>query len=121
MEPQKILVVSQDQNDRNLFEEAFQECVNQGVEVFFSSDANGAISLFHKERPQIVFLDETLMGPIDDLWVREGSRVIFISLKGAPKRKGEDFIYKPILKKQVIDKCRTAFCNITRPSPPPFM
>ena len=65
---QKILVATEHKDDLEQLEEILSDFLERGGELLFAKKREEAIKLMKQAKPQILFLDNALVGNSDD-WV----------------------------------------------------
>lgn len=101
----KVLIIDADPAVHEVMEQILQEVVRKGGELLFAHTQAQGISLFEKEKPQLVFLDSSLVGENEDVWVKRGVHVVLMQPKQQTHQKSEDFILKPPKATPVLKKC----------------
>lgn len=117
----KILIVGGSAREKSTLEEILQEIVEEGGELFFTDKREEGMTLLHKENPQLVFLDVSLIGKDVHSWSSEGSHIILMGHPNELQHHPEsDYLMKPLKPRQVLEKCR--ICLGHEPiSQPPLM
>ena len=102
----KILIVDKNKKDRDELEQILQKVVEVGGELFFTSSCDEALKIIAHEHPQLVFLDLSLVGKDEEVWVKDDASIVLICPKDDYQERGEDFIVKPFDPDQVLEKCQ---------------
>lgn len=55
-----VLIVDDEQHIRLLIEQALEELVDEGVDLYTAADGEEALAVVQAQRPQLVFLDVTM-------------------------------------------------------------
>ncbi|HET7726920.1 MAG TPA: response regulator [Candidatus Limnocylindrales bacterium] len=55
-----VLIVDDEQHIRLLIEQALEELVDEGVDLYTAADGEEAIAVVEAQRPELVFLDVTM-------------------------------------------------------------
>ena len=100
----KILIVDKNKKDRDQLEQILQKVVEVGGELLFAVSREEALKVIARERPQLVFLEISLLGEEEGWSATEGS-IVLICKKGDLQERSEDFIVKPFEPDQVLEKC----------------
>ncbi len=102
----KILIISGQRSEREALEQALQEVVEGGAELFVAEKRGDALEIIKNEVPQLVFLDAE--GVDDQGWDHEGVHVVWIYPRGVEGQAGKDCLHKPLKPHQVLEKCRAS-------------
>ncbi len=116
----KILIIEPNQEDQERLEEILQGVVENGGELFFSPDRTSGLELLHKEQPQLVFLESSLVGEKEDEWIHDGVHIVLMRYEGELEQKSEDFVLKPFQETQILEKCQAALSSLEAPPIPPM-
>ncbi|NGX61160.1 MAG: hypothetical protein K940chlam9_00641 [Chlamydiae bacterium] len=116
----KILVVDADLETCETLEQILEEFVQEGGEIFFAHDQESGLSILHKEKPRLVFLDTHLVDEYEGQWLEDGVHIVLMRQKHEPTQKSEDFIYKPLKRSQVLEKCQEVLSRETFAKIPPM-
>lgn len=116
----KILIIDANPHERHELEQILQEVVDEGGEIIFAEKRAEGLALIKKEHPQLVFLDNHLIGENEDEWIEKGVHIVVMREKDEPSQKSEDFILKPLKSHQVLEKCRAALRKEPAPQLPPM-
>jgi DNA-binding response OmpR family regulator len=115
----KILIVENELAAREQIEQILQGIVEEGGELFFTHQREEALSLIKKERPQIVFLDISLIGEDRAVWAQQEGVHLILTLPSTVKPlRGEEWIVKPFQSDQVFEKCHA---YLSREAMPPIL
>ncbi len=118
---QKILVVDDEANIRNLMDQILEVLEDEDVEILFAEDGQEAMDTIESEKPELVFLD-VMMPEMDGFEVCERVKntealedvhIVLLTAKGqeADKQKGmdagaNDYMTKPFRMRTVLNKAR---------------
>ena len=118
---QKVLIVDDEPNIRNLMEQALEKLEDEGVELLLAKNGLEGLETIKSEKPNLVFLD-VMMPKMNGLEVcntvknelrLEGIFIIILTAKGQEldKQKGMDvgadlYITKPFRPKVILAKSR---------------
>ena len=118
---QKVLIVDDEPNIRNLMEQALEKLEDEGVELLLATNGLEGLETIKEEKPNLVFLD-VMMPKMNGLEVcntvknelcLEGIFIIILTAKGQEldKQKGMDvgadlYITKPFRPKVILAKSR---------------
>ena len=118
---QKILVVDDEANIRNLMDQILEVLEDEDVEILFAEDGQEAMATIESEKPELVFLD-VMMPEMDGFEVCERVKntqaledihIVLLTAKGqeADKQKGmdvgaNDYMTKPFRMRTVLNKAR---------------
>lgn len=116
----KILVVDADKEERRELENILAEIVEAGGEIFFADKRGDGLEILKNERPQLVFLDASLVGENEDEWILEGVQIIVMRDKHETDQKSEDFVVKPLKAHQILEKCQQSLSRESASRIPPM-
>lgn len=116
----KVLIVDSNPKECQQLEQILQEVVEDGGELFFADKREDGLAIIANEHPQLVFLDNRLVGDNEDEWVEEGVHVVVMRDRHEPHQKSEDFVLKPLKPHQVLEKCRGVLKKEPAPQIPPM-
>lgn len=112
----KILILDSDPKVLQLIEQMLEEVVQAGAELFLTRRAGDALIILKRECPQLIFVDQALMGQEKGMWHQTGVHVVFT---GDAAIAGEDCLVKPFNASQVLERChRYLNQEAVRPMPP---
>lgn len=101
----KILIISSDQKEKEKIEKIFEDVIEKGGELIFTSKKDDFLALLKKEHPDLVFVDSDMIEN-DALGDTEEMHVVWIRKKGEQQIEGQDTLFKPFTTQEVIGKCR---------------
>lgn len=116
----KILIVEKNPEDQTALEKILHSLVEDGAELFFAKKKQAALAIMDREHPQLVFVDESLIGKDIEQWNIKGVRVVVMQHKTESSQQREDFILKPFQQKEILEKCHSTLMKSPRPSVPPM-
>ncbi len=116
----KILIIDADPKDRQKLEEILQEVVQNGGEILFADKREEGLALLSKEHPKLVFLDTNLVGENENEWVKEGVHIVVMRRSDEKEQRSEDFVLKPLQRRQILEKCQTVLKRERVPPLPPM-
>ena len=115
----KILVATANQQEAEQIEEILTEFLEKGGELLWAKKRDEALRLLKESKPQILFLDNALVGKSDE-WLVGNTQIILIRNIEDNAMHGEDFVDRPLKKEQVMAKCHATFESLTVARLPPM-
>jgi len=118
---QKILVVDDEANIRNLMEQILEALEDEGVEILFAEDGKEGLETIETEQPDLVFLDVMMPGmngfevcqQVKNNPALQAVCIILLTAKGqeADKQKGmaagaDGYMTKPFRMGTILGKAR---------------
>lgn len=113
----KLLLITDKAEVRALFEEMLLPLLEQGCELFFTENAQGALEIVAKEQPALIFIDSDR---VQEFPFQEKSHLIWMKREGEACKEGDDVLFVPFTFVQLFQKI-DPFLRFETPTKTPLL
>lgn len=116
----KKILIATSVKERLILEKDLASILDEGGELLLVTTQEEGLNVLHKEKPSLIFVDESLTGKNLDLWNQEGSLLVIITDKKNASQYSVMTLVRPIDSNRVTEICNALWTTRENALLPPM-